>query len=80
MVASMIYTQQEIEEIVSKTNGTHIKRNNLRRKLQVETNDDITRRINFIQKEIRKLKADGFKERDLRGLYANITKLELQIL
>lgn len=76
----MILTEQEIEYRVSKVNGTHIKRNNLRRKLVVKSNDEITTRINTIQKEIRKLKADGFKERDLRGLYANITKLELQIL
>jgi len=76
----MILTEQEIECRVSKVNGTHIKRNNLRRKLVVKSNDEITTRINTIQNEIRKLKADGFKERDLRGLYANITKLELQIL
>ncbi len=76
----MILTEQEIECMVSKVNGTHIKRNNLRRKLVVKSNDEITTRINTIQNEIRKLKADGFKERDLRGLYANITKLELQIL
>lgn len=65
---------------MSKVNGTHIRRNNLRRKLVVKSNDEVTTRINTIQNEIRKLKADGFKERDLRGLYANITKLELQIL
>lgn len=76
----MIYTEREIEEIVSKVKGTHVKRNNMRRKLICETNDEITQRINTIQKEIRKLKADGFKEQDLRGLYANITKLELRIL
>lgn len=76
----MILTEQEIEERVSKVKGTHIKRNNLRRKLVVKSNDEVTTRINSIQKEIRKLKADGFKEQDLRGLYANITKLEMQIL
>jgi len=76
----MILTEQEIEDRVSKVNGTHVKRNNLRRKLVVKSNDEITVRINTIQNEIRKLKADGFKECDLRGLYANITKLELQIL
>jgi uncharacterized small protein (DUF1192 family) len=76
----MIYTEQEIEEIVLKVKGTHVKRNNLRRKLVCETNDEIAHRINVIEKEIRKLKADGFNQQDLRGLYANITKLELQIL
>ena len=76
----MILTEQEIEERVSKVKGAHIKRNNLRRKLIVKSNDEVTRRINVIQKEIRKLKADGFKEQDLRGLYANITKLEIRIL
>ena len=79
-VTSMIYTEQEIEERVSKVKGTHIKRNNLRKKLQAETNNEIAHRINVIKKEIRKLKADGFNEQDLRGLYANITKLELQKL
>lgn len=76
----MIRTEEEIELIVSKCNGTHIKRNNLRRKLVCQTNDEITKRINVIQKEIRKLKADGFTQQDLRWLYANITKLEVQIL
>jgi uncharacterized small protein (DUF1192 family) len=76
----MILTEQEIEERVSKVNGTHIKRNNLRRKLVVKSNDEVTVRINTIKNEIRKLKADGFKEQDLRGLYANITKLEMRIL
>lgn len=76
----MILTEQEIEVRVSKVKGTHIKRNNLRRKLVVKSNNEVTARINFIQKEIRKLKADGLKERDLRGLYASITKLEMQIL
>ena len=79
-MVNVLYTEQEIESIVSKVKGTHIKRNNLRRKLACENNDEITRRINVIQKEIRKLKADGFNQKDLRGLYANITKLELQIL
>lgn len=76
----MIRTEEEIELIVSKCSGTHVKRNNLRRKLVCQTNDEITTRINVIQKEIRKLKADGFTQQDLRGLYANITKLEVQIL
>lgn len=76
----MLYTEQEIESIVSKVKGTHIKRNNLRRKLVCENNDELTSRINVIQKEIRKLKADSFNQQDLRELYANITKLELQIL
>ena len=76
----MLYTEQEIEIIVSKVKGTHIKRNNLRKRLVCENNDEVTSRINVIKKEIRKLKADGFSQQDLRGLYASITKLELQIL
>lgn len=76
----MILTEQEIEERVSKVNGTHVKRNNLRRKLVFKSNNEVEVRIGTIKKEIRKLKSDGFKECDLRGLYANITKLELQIL
>jgi len=76
----MILTEQEIEDRVLQCGGTHIKRNNLRRKLIYKSNDEVMDRINKIKKEIRKLKVDGFKEQDLRGLYANITKLELMIL
>ena len=76
----MTLTEQEIEDRVSQCSGTHIKRNNLRRKLIYKSNGEVMDRINKIKKEIRKLKVDGFKEQDLRGLYANITKLELMIL
>ena len=76
----MALTEQEIEDKVSQCSGTHVKRNNLRRKLVVKSNDEVESKIKTIQKEIRKLKVDGFKEQDLRGLYANITKLELMIL
>ena len=76
----MIYTEAEIEQKVSQCGGTWVKHQNLRRKLICESNDELTDKINAIQKEIRKLKAGGATQQELRGLYADITKLEVQIL
>lgn len=76
----MIYTEAEIELEVSQIGGTWVKHRNLRNKLTKQSNDEITRRINIIKKEIRSLKADGFNEHDLRGLYSNVTNLELRLL
>lgn len=76
----MIYTEAEIEKVVSKINGTYIKRNNMRKKLTDETNNDIETQIEAIRKDIRLRKLNGEKEQDVRGLYAEITKLEIQRL
>ena len=76
----MIYTKKEIEWEVSQAGGTWVKHRNLRNKLIKQSNDEITRRINIIKKEIRSLKADGFNEHDLRGLYSNVTNLVLRLL
>ena len=76
----MIYTEAEIELEVSQIGGTWVKHRNLRNKLTKQSNDEITGRINIIKKEIRSLKADGFNEHDLRGLYSNVTNLELRLL
>ena len=76
----MIYTEQEIESIVSKVKGTHIKRNNLRRKLSDESNKEVLFKIATARDEIRKLKASGASQQDLRNSYAAVTALELMIL
>tara|TARA_R110000744_G_C19231045_1_gene548172 strand:- start:518 stop:748 length:231 start_codon:yes stop_codon:yes gene_type:complete len=76
----MIYTCQMIEFEVSKISGTHIKRNNLRKKLIAETNLEINKEINEIKKQIRCLKAQGLYESDFRTMYSQITKLEIRIL
>ena len=65
---------------MSQCGGTWVKRINLRRKLTFKRNTEVVARISTIKKEIRKLKSDGFKEQDLRLLYANITKLEGNML
>ena len=76
----MVLTIKEIEAEVSQLSGTWVKRRNLRNKLIEKSNSDALRRINIIKKEIRSLKADGFNEHDLRGLYSNVTKLEIQLI
>jgi len=76
----MAYTEQEIELMVSQISGTHIKRNNLRRKLKEENNSEIQREIDLIRSKIRMLKAQGLYESDFRGMYSDITKLELKLL
>lgn len=76
----MIYTEQEIESIVSKVKGTHIKRNNMRRKLTEESNKEVLSKIASARDEIRKLKASGASQQDLRNSYAGVTALELMIL
>lgn len=76
----MIYTESEIEAEVSQLSGTWVKRRNLRNKLTRQSNDEITRRIDVIKKEIRSLKADGFNQHDLRELYSNVTNLEVRVL
>ena len=76
----MIYTEAEIEAEVSQCGGTWVKHRNLRNRLVKETNDEILSRIEAIRKEVRILKLDGFNEQDCRGLYSNITKLELRKL
>ena len=76
----MIYTQEQIDLEVSQLSGTWVKRRNLRRRLTKKSNNEILSRIEVIKREVRLLKLDGFTEKDCRKLYANITKLELQLL
>lgn len=76
----MIYTAEQIECIASKVSGTWVKRANTRKRLTRQSNESINIKIDLIKKEIRKNKANGAKEKDLRELYAEITKLEVRIL
>jgi len=76
----MISTEQEIEMEVSLIRGTHIKRNNMRRKLVSESNSEVTAMINGLRLGVRAMKANGAKQRDLSILFAEISKLENRIL
>ena len=76
----MIYSQEQIEWEVSQLSGTHIKRNNLRKKLKLQSNAEVNERISKIKSEIRGLKSLGVKEQDLRLVYAKVSKLEVRIL
>lgn len=76
----MVYTEQEIEDIVSKISGTWVKRRNARKKLAAESNNDVYKKIAECKGKIRDLKALGAKEQTLRDWYAEITQLELKIL
>ena len=68
---------REIAALVSLTEGTWVKRRNVRKKLIKQSNDELSRKIREIKDEIRTLKAGGAKEQELRELYSKITKLEL---
>lgn len=76
----MILTEQEIEDRVSKVKGTHVKRNNLRRKLARESNRLVCEKIDECKGKIRDLRAMGAKEEALRHWYAEVTKYELMLL
>ena len=69
-----------IEGKVSEISGTHIKRNNLRKKLKIETNLEINKKIEAIKKQVRCLKAQGLYQADFRQMYSEITNLEIKIL
>ena len=76
----MIYTIEEIEREVSQISGTHIKRNNLRKKLKQQSNDYINEKIMECRGKIRDLRAMGVKEQHLRDWYAEITHFEIQLI
>ena len=75
-----IRTQQEIEQLVSGFSGTWVRKSNARKKLAAWSNELIDQDIELQRSMIRKLKADGAKQSDLRCHYAEITKLELMKL
>lgn len=76
----MIYTSEQIEEKARQVKGTHIKRQNLRKKLKENSNREINKRIHKLKEEIRALKACGVKNQALSPVYAKITQLEMRIL
>ncbi|AUR91839.1 coil containing protein [Vibrio phage 1.165.O._10N.261.51.B7] len=75
---NIIRTEHEINAIIFAVDGGWVKRRNLRAKLVDATNRLINERIDALRKEIRKLKAEGKKERDLIGMYSQITMLEIR--
>lgn len=75
----MILTEKEIEERVSKVDGTWVKRRNLRKKLITESNRLIDEKIDECKGKIRDLRALGAKEEVLRFWYAEVTKFELML-
>lgn len=78
MMASNIMTADEIESAVANIKGTWVKRSNARKRMTARSNDEVEKKIMLIKGEIRKLKAVGAKQQELRHLYADINKLELQ--
>lgn len=73
-----VRTMQEIEKLTRRIEGTWVRRRNARKKMIAWSNEIIDEAIQAKKKEIRKLKAEGVKQSDLREHYAEITKLELQ--
>ena len=76
----MIYTEEMIWEKALEVKGTYIKRNNLRKRLKTESNNEVNDRIEKIKTEIRALKASGVRNQALAPIYAKITHLEMRIL
>lgn len=75
-----IRTSAEIEDIVSRCQGTHIRRNNVRRLLTEASNDLVNEQISICKGKIRDLRAMGAREQALRDWYAEVTKYELMLL
>ncbi|AUR89651.1 hypothetical protein NVP1127O_59 [Vibrio phage 1.127.O._10N.286.52.E12] len=75
-----IRTEKEIEQIVAGVGGTWVKRRNARKKLTDWSNALLEEEINIQRAMIRKHRAGGAKEGDLRCHFAEITRLELQKL
>ena len=76
----MILTDQDIDVRVSQISGTHIKRNNLRKKLKEKSNSLVNEKIQECKGKIRDLRAMSAKEETLRYWYSQVTKLEIQLL
>lgn len=72
-----VRTEREIDQIVAGISGTWVKRRNARVKLIKWSNDLVESDINLQRVQIRKLKAGGARQSDLRCHYAEITTLEL---
>lgn len=75
-----IRTEKEIDQLVAGFSGTWVRRRNARVKLIQWSNELLEQDIELKRSFIRKLKAEGARECDLRCHYAEITKLELMKL
>lgn len=73
-----VRTIQEIEKLTRRIDSTWVRRRNARKKMIAWSNELVDEAINEKRKEIRILKAEGVKERDLREHYAEVTRLEMQ--
>ena len=73
-----VRTMQEIEKLTRRIDGTWVRRRNARKKMIAWSNELVDEAINEKKREVRRLKAEGEKQCDLREHYAEITKLELQ--
>ena len=72
-----IRTAKEIDQCVAGIGGTWVKRRNARVKLVDWSNKLVDEDINIQRTQIRRLKACGAKQIDLRCHYSEITRLEL---
>lgn len=75
-----IRTAEEIENIVSIFQGTHVRRNNARKNLTQASNDLVNMEIDICRGKIRDLRAMCASEQALRHWYAELTKWELKLL
>jgi len=69
----MIISLEQIERRVLSCGGTHIKRNNLRKRLKEENNKECEKNIDRLRALVRALKAGGEKESDLRKYYSQLS-------
>lgn len=76
----MIYTQEELDAEVAGTQGTWVKRRNLRNKLIRQSNSEVMEQIEICKAKIRDLRAFGAREEALRHWYSEVTKYELMFL
>ena len=76
----MILSLEQIECRVLSCGGTHIKRNNLRKRLKEENNEECEKNIERLRALVRKLKAGGEKEGNLRAHYSQIGFFQRLIL
>lgn len=68
----MIISLEQIEHRVLSCGGTHVKRNNIRKRLKEENNKECEKNIERLRALVRELKAGGEKEGDLRKYYSQI--------
>jgi|GEM_PF-6708582 len=73
-------TAQEIERVVMLIDGTWIKRRNARKNLTDASNKEVSRQISKIESELRKLKACGASQQDLRLLFSDLSRLKNKLI